>query len=146
MSGLESFLDTYGLAAACLVMLIKAIGIPIPIPGDVVLLAMAARAAEGKVLIWAAFVGLLVAVTLGGWLQFMLARGPARQMVLRYGARLGLTAERLESVARRVRQGGPLAIGLGILTPGLRTAVIPACGLTNMPLGLFLPGLLLGSA
>jgi membrane protein DedA with SNARE-associated domain len=146
MSGLETFLDTYGLAAACVLMLIKAIGIPIPIPGDVVLLGMAARAAEGKVLVWVAFVGLLVAITLGGWLQFLLARGPARRLVTRYGPRLGLTPERLDLVARRVRQGGPLAIGLGVLTPGLRTAVIPACGVTNVPLGLFLPGLLLGSA
>ncbi len=146
MGGLEAFLDTYGLAAACLVMLIKAIGIPIPIPGDVVLLAMAARAAEGKVLVWVAFAGLLVAITLGGWLQFTLARGPARHVVMRYGARLGLTTERLDTVARRVRQGGPLAIGLGVLTPGVRTAVIPACGLANVPLGMFLPGLLLGTA
>jgi membrane protein DedA with SNARE-associated domain len=145
MSGLENLLDTYGLAAACVVMLIKSVGIPIPIPGDVVLLAMAARAAEGKVLVWVAFVGLLVAITLGGWLQYILARGPARQLVMRYGARLGLTRQRLDAVARRVRQGGPLAIGLGVLTPGLRTAVIPACGLTNVPLGVFLPGLLLGS-
>ncbi len=146
MSGLESFLETYGLAAACGLMLIKAIGIPIPIPGDVVLLAMAARAAQGKVLVWVAFLGLLAAITLGGWLQFTLARGPARQLVMRYGTRLGLTQERLDRVASRVRQGGALAIGLGVLTPGVRTAVIPACGLTNVPMGLFLPGLLLGSA
>jgi membrane protein DedA with SNARE-associated domain len=146
MSGLETFLDSYGLAAACGLMLVKAIGVPIPIPGDVILLGVAARAAEGKLLLWVAFVGLLVAVSLGGWLQFFLARGPARAMVMRYGARLGLTPERLDAVAKRVRQGGPLAIGLGVLTPGLRTAVIPACGLTDVPLATFLPGLLVGSA
>jgi membrane protein DedA with SNARE-associated domain len=145
MSGLEAFLDSYGLAAACVLMLVKASGVPIPIPGDVILLATAARAAEGKVLLWVAFVGLLVAITLGGWLQFTLARGPARRLVVQYGARLGLTPERLDAVSRKVRQGGALGIGLGVLTPGLRTAVIPACGLTNMPLSVFLPGLILGS-
>jgi membrane protein DedA with SNARE-associated domain len=146
MSGLEAFLDSYGLAAACLVMLVKAIGVPIPVPGDVILLGIAARAADGKILLWLAFVALLVAITLGGWLQFTLARGPARRLVVRYGQRLGLTAERLDSVARRMRQGGPLAIGLGVLTPGVRTAVIPACGLADLPLTVFLPGLLVGSA
>src|SRR5262249_9779893 len=140
------FLDSYGLAAACGVMLVKAIGVPIPIPGDVILLGVAARAAEGKLLLWVAFVGLLVAVSLGGWLQFSLARGPARALVMRYGARLGLTTGGLHAVAKRVRQGGPLAIGLGVLTPGLRTAVIPACGLTDVPRAIFLPGLLVGSA
>jgi hypothetical protein len=62
MEGLEAFLDSYGVAAACAVMLVKAMGVPIPIPGDVILLATAARAAEGKVLLWLAFVALLVAL------------------------------------------------------------------------------------
>ena len=89
MEGLEAFLDSYGVAAACAVMLVKAIGVPVPIPGDVILLATAARAAEGKVLLWLAFVALLLALTLGGTLQFLLARGPARNLVTRYGHRVG---------------------------------------------------------
>jgi membrane protein DedA with SNARE-associated domain len=146
VDGLEAFLDSYGVAAACGVMLIKAIGVPVPIPGDVILLATAARAAEGKVLLWVAFVSLLLALTLGGTLQFLLARGPARRLVVRYGRRLGLTEERLDRVAARVRQGGLVGIGLAVLTPGVRTAVIPACGITGLPLRVFLPGLALGSA
>jgi membrane protein DedA with SNARE-associated domain len=142
---METFLDTYGLAAACAVMLVKAIGVPIPIPGDVILLATAARAAEGKLALWLAFSVLLIAIVAGGVLQFLLARGPARRLAMRYGARLGLSEARLEKVAVRMRQGGPLAIGLGVLTPGLRTAVIPACGLTGVPLGMFLLGLCIGS-
>ena len=55
MDGLEAFLDTYGVAAACAIMLVKAAGVPVPIPGDVILLATAARAAEGKVVLWLAF-------------------------------------------------------------------------------------------
>jgi membrane-associated protein len=146
LDGLDSFLNTYGVAAACAVMLVKAVGVPIPIPGDVILLATAARAAEGKVVLWVAFAALLVAITLGGLVQFTLARGPARSMMIRYGARFGLTPARLERVAARMRQSGPIGIGLGVLTPGVRTAVIPACGLTDIPLGVFLPGLALGSA
>jgi membrane-associated protein len=146
MEGLEAFLDTYGVTAACAIMFVKAIGIPIPIPGDVILLAMAARAAEGKVLLWLAFVGLLAALTIGGLMQFFLARGPARRFVLAYGRRLGLTEARLDRVAARMRQGGLFGIGLGVLTPGVRTAVIPACGLTGISLRVFLPGLALGSA
>lgn len=146
MSGLEAFIDSYGVAAACAVMLVKAAGIPIPIPGDVILLATAARAAEGKVLLWLAFLALLAALTLGGTLQFLLARGPARHVVIRYGQRLGLTEERLDRVAARMRQGGLLGIGLAVLTPGVRTAVVPACGIARIPMRLFLPGLALGSA
>src|ERR1051326_2367337 len=145
MDGLAAFLDTYGVAAACLVMLIKAIGVPLPIPGDVILLATAARAAEGKVLLWLAFVALLAALILGGMLQFLLARGPARAIVFRYGPRVGLTPARIDRVAARMRQGGLLAIGAAVLTPGLRTAVVPASGLAGIPVRIFLPGLALGS-
>ncbi|HEY3063085.1 MAG TPA: VTT domain-containing protein [Chloroflexota bacterium] len=146
MDALEGFLTSYGLAAACVIMLVKAIGVPIPIPGDVILLALAARAAEGKVLLWLAFVLLLAVLTLGGTVQYLLARGPARRTVLRYGGRLGITAERLERVAARVKRGGIVGIGLAVLTPGVRTAAIPGCGLANVPLGVFVPGLALGSS
>ncbi len=145
MSGLEVFLDSYGVAAACAIMLIKAAGVPIPIPGDVILLAMAARAAEGKALLWVASLALLAALILGGTAQFFLARGPARHLVMAYGSRLGLTAERLDRVAAGVRRGGLVGIGLGVLTPGVRSAIIPACGLAGIPLRLFLPGLAIGS-
>ena len=146
MDGFESFLDTYGVAAASAIMLVKAIGVPVPVPGDVILLATAARAAEGKVLLWLAFATLLGALVLGGTAQFFLARGPARRFVVRHGHRLGLTEQRLDRVAASVRKGGLLGIGLAVLTPGVRSAVIPACGLAGIPLKVFLPGLILGSA
>src|SRR5689334_2801349 len=102
MDGLDAFLDAYGVAAACAVMLVKAVGVPIPIPGDVILLATAARAAEGKVPLGLAFAALLVAILAGGFVQFLLARGPARQLMLRYGSRVGLTSSRVESVGARM--------------------------------------------
>ena len=146
MDGLEAFLDAYGVAAACAIMLVKAAGVPVPIPGDVILLATAARAAEGKVALWFAFAVLLGALILGGGLQFYLARGPARRVVVKYGQRIGLTEQRLERVAQSVRRGGLLGIGVAVLTPGVRSAVVPACGLTGIAWRLFLPGLALGSA
>src|SRR3954454_19568656 len=102
MEAFDAFLTSYGLAAACAIMLVKAVGIPLPIPGDFILLAMAARAAEGKVLLWLAFVSLLLVIVGGNTVQYLLARGPARNLVLRLGARIGVTAERLNAVARRV--------------------------------------------
>jgi membrane protein DedA with SNARE-associated domain len=146
MEGVEAFLESYGVAAAFAIMLIKAAGVPVPIPGDVILLAIAARAAEGKVLLWLAFAALLIALIVGGTAQFFVARGPARQLLIRYGRRVGLTQERLDRVAASVRRGGLFGIGLGVLTPGVRSAVVPACGVAGIPLALFLPGLALGSA
>src|SRR5205085_12243557 len=95
MDGLEAFLNSYGVAAPCAIMLIKAAGVPVPIPGDVILLATAAPAAEGKVLVLLAFGALLLALLAGRALQFDLARGPARRLVVEYGQRVGLPEGRL---------------------------------------------------
>src|SRR5258708_34929240 len=132
MDGLAAFLDAYGVAAACAIMLLKAAGVPVPIPGDVILLATAARAAEGKVALWFAFAVLLAALILGGALQFWLARGPARRGVVKHGQRIGLTEQRLERGANSVRQGSLLGIGVAVLTPGVRSAGGPARGLATM--------------
>jgi membrane protein DedA with SNARE-associated domain len=67
-------------------------------------------------------------------------------VVVKYGQRIGLTEQRLERVAASVRKGGLLGIGVAVLTPGVRSAVVPACGLTGIAWRLFLPGLALGSA
>jgi membrane protein DedA with SNARE-associated domain len=45
-----------------------------------------------------------------------------------------------------MRRSGPFGISLAVLTPGVRSAVVPACGLTHVPLSIFLPGLAIGSA
>ena len=66
--------------------------------------------------------------------------------MVKYGQRVGLTEQRLARVATSVRRGGMLGIGVAVLTPGVRSAVVPACGLTGIPWRLFLPGLALGSA
>ncbi|HET6315937.1 MAG TPA: VTT domain-containing protein [Chloroflexota bacterium] len=145
METLDASLTTYGLAAACAIMLVKAVGVPLPIPGDFILLAMAARAAEGKVVLWVAFAALLAVIVLGNTIQFFLARGPARSFVLRFGRRIGITQERLTAVALRVQRGGVLGIALAVLTPGVRSAAIPACGLAGVPPRVFVPGLTLGS-
>jgi membrane protein DedA with SNARE-associated domain len=66
-------------------------------------------------------------------------------LVVKYGRRIGLTEQRLDRVAASVRRGGLLGIGLAVLTPGVRSAVVPACGLSGIAWRLFLPGLALGS-
>src|SRR5438067_13251072 len=105
---MDAILEQYGLAATFGVMFLKAAGLTIPIPGDVILLATAARAAQGKILLWQAFLTLLIAVVLGGIIQFWLARGPARRVIYRFGRYVGLTPVRLDAASNRLRKSGPV--------------------------------------
>jgi membrane protein DedA with SNARE-associated domain len=142
----DAIIDSYGLAAVCAVLFVKGAGVPVPVPGDLLLLATAAQAASGRVLLWQAFGAVLAAVVLGGVAQFVLARGSGRRLLYRVGRHVGLTTTRLDRAAALVRRGGMLGIALLVLTPGVRAAAIPACGLASVPWRVFVPGLIIGSA
>lgn len=142
---LDTFLIQYGLLAVFLLLFVKSVGVPIPIPMDVIVLATAVRAAQGKLLVWQAVVVILLAVVLGSVVQFVLASGPGRGVLYRFGRYIGLTPVRLDEVSKRVKRGGLLAIITAMLVPGIRGVAIIACGLVGVPLIVFLPGLIVGS-
>ena len=145
MSGIDMFLLQYGLLAIFLLLFIKAIGVPIPIPMDMIVIAAAAQVAQGKFVLWEAFLALLLALTLGGLIQFWLVRGPGRGFLYRFGGYIGLTAARLDVASARVQKGGIIALSVAILVPGVRGAAIAASALANFRLRTFLVGLVVGS-
>lgn len=140
-SAIEAVFQMYGLAAIWLLMLVKAAGVPIPIPGDLILLATAARAAAGSFDIRVAFLALLVAIVLGGSLQFLAARGPGRGLVYLVAELTGLGSHRLDAAAQRLQRRGRVSIAVALFTPGVRNAALPACGLAEVKLAVFLPAL-----
>jgi len=146
MINIDLFLVQYGLAAIFIVLLLKTIGVPIPIPADLIILTAAARSAQGKLVGWQVLIALLVALVLGGLIQFVLARGPGRGLLYRFGRYIGLTSPRLDAASARVKKGGTLGISIAILVPGVRGAAFAASGLADMALRTFLPGLVAGSA
>jgi membrane protein DedA with SNARE-associated domain len=145
MNNFDLFLVQYGLTAIFILLLVKTIGIPIPIPADLIILTAAARVAQGKLGVWQAFTAIFIALVLGGLIQFLLARGPGRGLLYRFGRYIGLTSPRLDAASARVKKGGAFSISIAILVPGVRGAAIAASGLADMPVQTFLPGLVIGS-
>ena len=143
---LTLFLIHYGILALLLLTFVKGVGVPIPIPADLVILAAATGSASGKLVLWEAFAAVLGGMVAGGLIQFSLARGPARNVLYRYGRRIGLTPHRLDLAFRRVENVGVFGIAVAVVTPAIRTAAIPACGLTRMSARTFALGLTLGTA
>ncbi len=142
----NSFLDTYGLAAVFAIMLLKEIGVPVPIPSDLIMLGAAARAAQGKFPFLAVFLAILIPMVLGGFFQYAIAKGPGRRVIYKLGSYIGLGKERLDRAMETVRRGGSAAVAVGLTTPGVRIAIIPAAGLAELPLAGFAVGLVAGSA
>ncbi len=139
-------LDVYGLPAVFAITLLKEIGVPLPMPSDLIILGGAARAAQGKESVALVFIVILVPMIIGGFVQYALVRGPARKFIYRVGPHIGLPAARLDKMEENMRHGGMAAIALGLTTPGVRVATVPACGLASLAPRVFVPGLIAGSA
>jgi membrane protein DedA with SNARE-associated domain len=143
---MDALVRQYGLPAIFGLITIKAAGIPMPPPADLIILLAGARAADGTFALWQVVAVLIAALTLGGAVEFWLARGPARGAIYRLGHHVGLTPVRLDAASAAIRRGGVPAVVAALLTPGVNATAVVACGLANMPVRTFLVGLVAGSA
>ena len=142
----DTILMQYGLLAIFLLLLTKSIGVPIPIPADLILLAAAVGAAQQKFNVGLAFALTVLPLVLGSLFQFGIARGPGRSLLFRFGRYLGLTPARLDAASARVKKGGIVGITISMLGPGIRDLCTVASGLAGLSLASFLPGLILGTS
>ncbi|MDQ6674797.1 MAG: DedA family protein [Chloroflexota bacterium] len=142
---LQSFLDQHGLLAGFVLILIEEAGIPVPIPGDFLMLLLGVHARQGQVALWQALLVMELATLIGAIGLYLVAARAGRGLVYRYGRYMHLTAERLDQAERWLRHHGMLAVVAGRLTPGLRMATVIASGVFGVPLWRFLPALALGS-
>ena len=131
-------------AVIVLVALSEAAG-PVPVPTDLLLLALGERVQAGSVPLWLAIVGLELAVVVGTSALYVLCRRPARRIITRFGAKVGLTEARLAQASALVERRGLGAVALGRATPGLRTVTVLAVSGSNLPARPALTALVIGS-
>jgi membrane protein DedA with SNARE-associated domain len=136
----------FGLASVFVVILLKEAGIPIPVPTDVIMLGVAARAASGQLNLPAVILTIEIAMVIGGTIQYLAARGPGRRLLYRFGRYVGLTPARLERAARTLQRGGIATVTIALATPGIRAATIAAAGLADLRFATFFPALLIGDS
>jgi membrane-associated protein len=141
-----NFLATYGLVAIFAVMLLKEAGLPVPVPSDLIMITAGVQAATGAFSLWQLGVALLVAIFVGGTIQFFLARSLGRQAIYRAGRLIGLTAARLDAAIGRLQRRGPVAIFVGLNLPGARAGIVVAAGLARLTYAIFAPWMVAGSA
>jgi membrane protein DedA with SNARE-associated domain len=110
----------YELPALFIAIAIEEAGIPIPVPGDaLVMLAGAERhATPGHAV--AVIAVSSVAVFLGSSLLYMVMRRGGHPLLLKYGKYLHVTEQRITTIKTWLEHRGRLAIIAGRLIPGLR--------------------------
>ena len=125
-------------------ILVKEAGVPIPVPGDLLVIGAGAAAARGDVDPLTMLAALIVASALGGAIQFALLRSVARRAVVGLLSRLA-GAERIDAQAARLRNAGARGVAVARLTPGVRIPAIAASALAAVPGRAFLAGLIVGN-
>ncbi len=126
-------------------ILIKEAGVPIPVPGDLVVIGAGVAANRGDVDPLVALVAIILASIAGGIVQYGLLRSVARPALLRLLRRMG-SAERVDRQTERLRRGGARSVAVARSTPGVRIVAIAASALAGVPPVAFAGGLAVGNA
>src|SRR5262249_33349894 len=126
-------------------ILIKELGVPLPMPGDLLIIGAGAYLTGDLPFAAVALVAILLAGYIGATVQFFLFGTTLRRPLLAGLQRLGISVERLESLSDRFRKAGVKAVALTRMTPGVRIAVVPAAALAAIPYAVFLPGIIIGN-
>jgi membrane protein DedA with SNARE-associated domain len=90
------YLDRYGYAAVAGALLLESFGLPLP--GEAMLIAGAALAADGELRLAPLLLCAWLAAVVGDNIGFAIGRFGGRRLVLRYGAGIGITESRLARV------------------------------------------------
>ena len=114
-----------GLLAIVGLILVKEAGLPIPVPGDLIVIGAGVAAGRGDMDPAVALVALVVASIVGGVIQFGLLRSVARPALLRLLSRV-TTTERIDGQTERLRRGGARSVAIARSTPGVRIVAIAA--------------------
>lgn len=137
--------DPAPLLALLGLILVKESGVPIPVPGDLVVIGAGVAASRGDLDPVVALVGLILASLVGGVFQFALLRSVARPSLLRLLARV-TPADRIDRQAERFRRRGARSVAAARVTPGVRIVAIAASALAGIPAVAFVAGLGAGNA
>jgi membrane protein DedA with SNARE-associated domain len=141
----RALIVAHPLWAIGMLLFVEELGIPSPIPSDVMMLLAGVQARAGTFPLWAA---LLVqeAVTLAGTTGlFLFSRRFGRAAVARYGWLLHLGPASLARAEEALQRSGGRAIVIGRLVPGLRIVTPIAAGVCGVPLRQFLPAVAVGA-
>ena len=138
--------DRHGLLAAALLILVEEAGVPLPLPGDLLIVLLGVQARDGRVAFWQVLVVLEVATVAGAFILYDLSRWAGRPLVECYGRVVRLTPQRLDRAERRLERHGTIAVGMARLVSGMRVVTAAACGVLRVPVAIFAPGLVVASA
>jgi membrane protein DedA with SNARE-associated domain len=141
---MQSLFRSHALVVIVLVLFFEELGVPSPIPSDLMMVLAGIRVAQGRESLWLVLLVQELATILGASGLFFISRRCGRPLVLRYGRFIHLGPETLTRAEGMIKRHGGRAIVLGRLLPGLRVVTPIAAGVLGVSFRVFLPSLAVG--
>jgi membrane protein DedA with SNARE-associated domain len=120
------FFEEYSYLGLFTLLLVEEGGIPLPIPGDIFIAAVASLADSNYFLI---VLTVVTATLAGSTILFTLSKKLGRKILEKHGRRIKITPEKIRKIEKWFEKYGPLAIVIGRLIPGLRIVTPIVAGL-----------------
>lgn len=134
----------YGFFAICLVVTLEEANVPLPIPGDLLLVYAGALAAHSASVFGLWLLLLTLIPTIGSYALYEVVRRGGRPLIERYGRYIHFGPEELAQSERLLNRYGVLGIAIGRSLPVIRHGVTIACGVLNTTRRDYLIGQLFG--
>ncbi len=141
-----SSLARHSFLAILLAVAIEELGLPSPIPTDVLLVFAGTTTGGSLSQLALYFVAFTLASALGGSGLYAIVRRGGRPLVDRFGRYVHLGPEQLARAESLLGRGGWGTIALGRAIPGVRYATVIACGLLKVPFPRYLAGHIAGTS
>lgn len=136
---LETFIENQGLYAPVFLMIFEEIGIPLPLPGDIMIISyLGYKTTTGMISYWEAFILLLVCILTGASILYFLSRKYGKNIVLKIGKYINLNEAKLAYTEAKFRKYGMWAIIIGRHIPGFRIPVTVFSGIAKIKYKKFL--------
>jgi membrane-associated protein len=140
-------LRQFGQAAAFALLYIEESGVPMPMPGDVLVMYVGHHSSQTLLTLLAAWLGLIAVVVLGATNLYLISRRWGRSIVeRRFGRLLHLSPARIDQAERWFGRWGVWTLVLGRHIPGLRVPLTVAAGIFRVRYPVFVASVAISTA
>ena len=138
--------DRHSYIAILLAVLLEELGVPMPIPTDLLIVLAGVKGAGslGRLGFW--FMLLNIASAIGASGLYAVIRRGGRPLVERFGRYIHLGPQQIDRAERLLARGGWTSIAVARAVPGLRYLAVVACGLLRISYARFITAHIVGSS
>src|SRR5580704_14615979 len=144
LGNLEPLVHAYGAAAVMVILTFESLGAPLP--GESLLIFASVLAGRGELSLLPLMLGAWAGAVLGDNIGYLIGRRLGRTIVLRYGSKIGINADRLNRVEAFFRRYGPATVAFARFVNVLRQLNGVVAGMLKMEWKRFLVFNALGGA